>query len=528
MKTDSSHIFHRAASFWKRHKYPALIGLIYSALLYSLMMTGQFTNTFDGLWLQNHFYSGATQLSSGRWLLIFIDKLVLGCHADPIASLAALTLFVAGFLFVLDLFHITSRFWGSLSLVLFLASPFVAITLSYRFTSLGYAVAYLLAVLSVYALFSLRNTVAAIGISGVLLGLSMACYQAYLSVFCVLAVFYILFLCHREQEDKTIPCRLLRLIGALCTAALFYIVSLTLFLKLYNTSLSSYNNIDQISAVSLLAALPRSALKTYQYFFAYFFQNKLKLSTLHPLGRTILLAVLLLGSLVFFATKTKRSRLPLLLLAVAVLPMACNAYMLLDGGSKLELQMTSGLAMLVPLAAITASTCFEAIRPARIVSSALSLVLLYGSSMQVWIDQQAMYEGQNACDTMLTQVIHDLGREELLSPDYEYFFVGVPEENPLFFTSDTYSRANAYAQMGRFWVSGGCCQASYRGLINRRMGLALSVSHRSYESIAAIFDTDAMPSFPSDGYIAVLDDNIVVVKISQYSAYTGDSKYVID
>lgn len=525
MKTDSNCI--SAGSFWKRHKHPALIGLVYSAVLYSLMMTGQLTNTFDGLWLQNQSYSGATQLSSGRWLLIFIDKLVLGCHADPIASLAALALFVAGFLFVLDLFNITSRFWSSLSLILFLASPFVAITLSYRFTSLGYAAAYLLAVLSIYALFSLKNAIAAAGISGVLLGLSMACYQAYLSVFCVLAVFYILFLCRREPQDKTIARRLLRLIGALCTAALFYLASLSLFLKLYNTSLSSYNNINQISAASLLAALPRSALKTYSYFFAYFFQNKLKLSTLHPLGSTIILVVLLLASLVFFAMKTKRTRLPLLLLAIAVLPMACNAYMLLDGGSKLELQMTAGLAILLPLAVMTASTCFEILRPARIVSAALSLALLYGCSMQVWIDQQAMYEGQNACDTMLAQVINDLDRENLLSADYEYFFVGVPEENPFFFTSDTYSRANAYAQMGRFWVSGGCCQASYRGLINRRMGLALPVSQRSYESIAAAVDTAAMPSFPDDGYITLLDDNTVVVKISQYRAYTGDSKYVI-
>ena len=148
--------------------------------------------------------------------------------------------------------------------------------------------------------------------------------------------------------------------------------------------------------------------------------------------------------------------------------------------------------------------------------------------MQVWMDQEAMYEGQNACDTMMTQVISDLRNENLLSSDYEYFFIGVPEENPLFSVSDTYYRANAYAQMGRFWVSGNCCQASYKGLIERRLGLNLPISYLLYENVADKLDVFAMPEFPCDGYIVLLDENTVVVKINEYKEYTGSSKYVID
>ena len=60
------------------------------------------------------------------------------------------------------------------------------------------------------------------------------------------------------------------------------------------------------------------------------------------------------------------------------------------------------------------------------------------------------------------------------------------------------------------------------------MGLDLLVSTLSYDDISGKIDTLKMPVFPSDGYIMLLDGNTVVVKISEYNAYTGNSKYTLD
>lgn len=177
--------------FVNKYRSVALFGIAFSAVLYFMMMSLQLTNTFDGLWQQNYHHAGIVELTSGRWLLPFIDKLDMGLHAEPIASLAALFLFIVGFIFILELFGIRSKLIGCLCLALFVSSAAVSNTLSYRFTSLGYSFAYLSAVLSVYTALRIKRRLIAVLTSGILLGLSMACYQAYLSVFCIVAVIYI-------------------------------------------------------------------------------------------------------------------------------------------------------------------------------------------------------------------------------------------------------------------------------------------------------------------------------------------------
>ena len=523
------------SAFYKEHRFTALFGLIYGIILYSLMMTQQLTNTFDGLWQQNYHYAGAGELSSGRWLLEFVDKFVKGTHADPLTSVAALTLVVVGFLFVLDLSKVKNKLTACLCLTIFISSTLISNTLSYRFTSLGYGLAYFLAVLSIYVLIKARNNGIAVCVAGILLGLSMSCYQAYVTMFSVVAVFYAIFQCKDTElftagdALKSIAHYLLRIVCSLAMGALFYIASLFLRLKWCGVTLSNYNGIGQISGGSLITNLPQNILKAYQYFYAYFFMDKLKINCLQSYGIFYVLMALLIGMIAYIAIKTwktDKNRIVLLVLAVAVIPVASNAYMLI-AGDKLELQMTAGLAMFAPLTMIVSFSCLKKRIP-QTICAILCAALLYGNSMQVWMDQEAMYEGQNACDTMMTQVISDLRNENLLSSDYEYFFIGVPEENPLFSVSDTYYRANAYAQMGRFWVSGNCCQASYKGLIDRRLGLNLPISYLLYENVADKLDVFAMPEFPCDGYIVLLDENTVVVKINEYKEYTGSSKYVID
>lgn len=524
-----------AARFCREYGGCAVFGLLYGAVLYALMMSQQLTNTFDGLWHQNYHRAGAAELSSGRWVLAGIDRLLMGMHAEPIASIAALVLFIAGFLLVLDLFRLKRKSVCCLCLALFLSSTLISNTLSYRFTSIGYGFAYFFAVLSVYALVKIKNSGLAIGIAGVLLGLSLSCYQAYAAVFCVVAVFCVIFACRQAEQSaggasaKSMLRCLLRIIFCLCVGAVFYIASLSLCLKLCGVALSGYNGIGQTSAGSLLAGLPRNLLKTYQYFYSYFFLNKLKINRLQPFGIFYILFAVLAVEVFVTAVRTwkvSKAQTLLLLLAAAVLPIAANAYMLL-AGDKLELQMTAGLAMVAPLTMALVFSCPERKRTLKLACALLCAALTYGSAMQVWIDQEGMYEGQNACETMMTQVIHDLRGEDLLSADHEYFFIGVPEENPLFSTSEAYTRANAYAQMGRFWVSGNCSQMSYGGLL-QRMGLGLSMSSLQYEDIAGNINASELPAFPSAGYIVQLDENTVVIKISEYKTYTGDSKYVID
>lgn len=517
-----------------RHYWPTFLSSLgFSVILYSMMNTQQLTNTFDGLWHQNYLHAGNGELASGRWLLRYVDKLSMGLHADPVISIGALVLFILALLLVLDLFQLTGRLAGFLSVTLLSASVAVCATLSYRYTSLGYGLSFFLAVFGVYALFRLRHPAAAILLSGLSLGLSLACYQANLGVYCVVAVYYLIFLCSGRKdllEDRGLLRQaILRAAGALAFGAVFYLLSLRLALGFHHVSLSSYNGIGGLSPLGLLTGLPKGAANAYRYAFRFFFGSTLKINRLREYGIFPVffgLGTLLLGFLGLNAWKKNPVRALGLLLLAGAIPLAANAYMLLVG-DKLELQMTLGLSMILPLTAVLAFACLDS-RRIKSLCVLLCLLLIYGSSMQVYFDQEAMYEGRNACETMAAQILDDLKEQDLLSADQEYLFVGVPAKNEFFSVSTAYSCANAYAQMGNFWVAGSCCQLSYGGLIRNRMGFRLPMSNKLYEALADHPVISAAPCFPRAGYITALDEHTVLIKVSEYAPYTGESKYSLE
>ena len=518
--------------FFKKHWPTGLFGIVFSAILYSMMMSQQLTNTFDGLWHQNYRHAGIPELTSGRWMLYFVDKFNMGLHADPIISLGALCLFVLGFLLVVDLFGVENKTAAFLSVALFVSSTAVSNTLSYRMTSLGYGLAYFFAAFGIYAAVRVENRILAALVSGVSVGLSMACYQAYLGVFGIIAVFYLIARCNAPAKEKADTKRtlfndILRMACSLAVGAVFYVATLSFFLKLWKVSLSTYNGVGGITLSDLVLGLPKNICKTYRYFGSYFLTDALKINRLQQLGGMyVLLALILVVVIVIGARVWKSGKVQVAVLALSALaiPVACNAYMLL-AGDKLELQMTAGLAMVMPLTMIVALSCFDKYRVIRLACVVFGVALLYGNAMQVWFDQEAMYEGRNACETMVTQVLEDLKDNDLLSPEYEYFFVGVPARNPYFAVSDIYACANGYAQMGNFWVSGSCCQMSYHGLINKWMGFNLPMSYLFYEDLPQSANITEIPVYPYDGYITVVDDNLVIIKISEHMKYSEYSLY---
>ncbi len=512
---------------FERYRFAFVCAMAFSAVLYFMMMSQQLTNTYDGLWQQNYRHAGAAELTSGRWALYFVDKLNMGLHSEPVASLAALTLFSLGFVLLLDLFKAENKYLSAAALILMLCSTAVSNTLSYRYTSMGYGFAFLAAALALYLSVKVKNAAFAVITGGLSLAFSLGCYQAYLGVFAVAALFYVIYLSqNREVFMKTLWKNLLKILLTAIFGGIMYFVILRIFLKIVGVSLSDYNGIGTLSPFGIVLALPGNILKTYRYFAAYYIEGMLKINRLQYVGGMyVLLGLLAVGAAgaALRAFSLGKLRGVLSVLAAVFIPVGCNAYMLI-AGDKLELQMTAGLALMVPL---TMLLLFKVMgrRYLKGICAVFFAAVLYGSSMQVLFDQQAMFEGRNACQTMANQILYDLKEQELLSPEYEYFFVGVPARNSLFSVSEIYSCANGYAQMGNFWVSGSCNQMSYNGLIQKYMGVTLPYSHLFYEDMMEIYDVSSLPDFPNDGYIELVEDRIVVIKVSDYVKYAEYSQY---
>ena len=61
---------------------------------------------------------------------------------------------------------------------------------------------------------------------------------------------------------------------------------------------------------------------------------------------------------------------------------------------------------------------------------------------------------------------------------------------------------------------------SYKGLIGKHMGLDMQMSYSFYGDIERRVDISALPQFPNDGYISMIDEKTVIIKIGEYEKYS--------
>ena len=71
-----------------------IAGLLAAAcLIYLPMIANELTNVYDGLWSANQYQAGNWELSLGRWLWPFLDKLRFGLSTEPFISILFFVLF---------------------------------------------------------------------------------------------------------------------------------------------------------------------------------------------------------------------------------------------------------------------------------------------------------------------------------------------------------------------------------------------------------------------------------------------------
>ncbi len=66
--------------------------LLFSAVVFFLLISQRLTNTFDGLWNNTWFFGGYWQVVTGRWLWPVIDALRFGIQTEPFNSLLMLSM----------------------------------------------------------------------------------------------------------------------------------------------------------------------------------------------------------------------------------------------------------------------------------------------------------------------------------------------------------------------------------------------------------------------------------------------------
>ena len=82
-----------------------LVMLLFSAVVFFLLISQRLTNTFDGLWNNTWFFGGYWQVVTGRWLWPVIDALRFGIQTEPFNSLLTLSMSALAVTLLRKFFH---------------------------------------------------------------------------------------------------------------------------------------------------------------------------------------------------------------------------------------------------------------------------------------------------------------------------------------------------------------------------------------------------------------------------------------
>lgn len=215
-------------------------------------------------------FSRCDMTSSGRWFL-FAAASVGGRFNIPFLNgLIGILALAITCMLVVQMLGIRKPVWAVLTAALIVTYPAVANTFGYMFTADAYLIATALAALGAYLVERHRF---AFVISGVLLGLSLGIYQAYIFfALSLMGIRGLLLLTDAETTDRQIWVRIAQYIGALAIACVVYRGGLAVMLRYRGVALSSYQGVDMLNDFRLYEVFANTG-DVYRSYVSFFTQK---------------------------------------------------------------------------------------------------------------------------------------------------------------------------------------------------------------------------------------------------------------
>ena len=492
--------------------------LIACVIAYLLLISHELTNTIDGMWSGADYRNYSWVIQIGRWFWPVVGMSQMNVCPEPFTSVFALGMYVLGSCAAAWWFGLKDSLKGYLMVLTSLVTTAVCSTLTFRYTSPTFAMAYMLSVLAAW-LPSRENWKNCL-LSVMCLVLALALYQSNIGCACVLALLYIIRLVQEDDDLKRLIRYVCRFAVSLLSSFIVYKIIWDLTLKICHIQAVNYKGADSVSVMKIIVGFPGSFLSTYREFFRYFFQNELRHSIYQRLlAFGVLLVVLFAVTVILGGRKLKgkpAGRWGLAAVCLLLIPPAANIAMILavDAGEA-AIQMTMPMATVFPylLCVTDVEDCRNRlIRAVDWLRIAMVLFVLYGSFLMVSVDQHVMLKSRDNATAMMNRVAVEIGEDQ--NPEGGFVFVGKIADNPNFLKDQLWERANQYARYGDFHIfvyGDNRANFSYFGLL-RDSGLNLTYNwNNSYwGDLIQSEEVQEMPLYPDDGYIKKIDKTIVV------------------
>lgn len=477
-----------------------------------------FTNiipNFDGI---SRVYEEQQMTLAGRWSLHYATVLNW-CTQMPmvIGVLSNFFLALSGLLIV-RMFRIRScclaGIWGGV----YAAFPAIADTYAYTFTASAYCVAIFVAVLGV--MLAKKGKWWGIAAGAVMLALAMGVYQAYATVAIVLCVLLVIQkLTEPEQEIKDILKTGVGYVVFLIVGAVVYYLTLLVFLKVKDLQMWSYLGMSDINQGYPFHLLPTAFKQSYVQVGQFFFGGANGLDSPLFFGMNILVVAVSLLLVAVSGKKGKLYKSPVKLIGFAVLlvllPLAANFVQIISPMSAPRLLMKFSFVYLYLLPVVLLDRV--EVKGKSCVALTLTGAMLV-SGLYFWQYDNLLYTMLNhAHRSTLSYVTRMVSRVE----GCEGYAYGMPIVVIGGFPSDKYDTDIETFQVVRSESAFSSSVIPLNKHIYYYLNDWLNVpaSEPADElclSLTATEEFKAMPLYPSDGSVQIIDGCVVVKVAEQY------------
>ena len=469
---------------------------------------------------------------SGRWFLHYASVLNNFTQMPAVIGLLSLVLLGLAAAFAVDLLRLRSRVLAGLTGAVMAAFPCVGYTFLYMFTASAYCLAIFLAVLSVWL--ARRGKLGWV-LGVIALALSMGTYQAYVTV----AIGLSLLVVFRETLDPRADFRGtlglgLRLAGFLLAGAVLYYGILMLFLEIKDLELLSYLGMDAASSGYPFARLPGLILETYKQAVAFFFVPGAADGFANGFMVLLDLAALILGGVCLWFRLAHQGlgravwRPVGALAMVALLPLGINFMQVLSPYSAPTPMMKYAF-VAVYLAVFLLADLADGLPAAlRLPRNAVRLTALWAAAVLLFclntsnLLYTASAQAHRATESYVTRLFARIESCPGYEPGMEVVIIGAIPADQL------HSDIPSYAQVDHYSVP-----FHTVATLNKHIyyylndWLNIPVEEPSEETMQAVSDSpefQAMPLYPAQGSVQVLDGRVVV---RMQETYTPKSDYEI-
>lgn len=502
----------------KQKAKAVIFSLAVGMIAYFLLMALDLVNDLDGIWHPSNFIAGDWEISLGRGLQRYADRVRFGIVSTAFNSFITLFLISVSNVYIIDTLKIKDCVYKYTALILLIANPIVCCSLTYSYMSVNFALAYFFSVCAVLVIIRdtirKREWIGCVLFAGLLLAISMAFYQAYI---CVTAVILLIFLIKQLMSCETVKKLRLyisRVFAFFLTGGFFYLIITKLLLFRAGVQMSSYRGASSVGVTSMIINLPTSVIECYKQYKSYICQAKM-FSNLEFIDFVLIFLAIVYATVILYQFvklfKKKKIYALIYLITIALVPVAACIVLLIAVGNSMSTLMSAGMLMsIVLLGSIISEESFWIKRACY-----LGLVVLAWFQLSMVVnDQLALREGKDATITLSENIVHELFEDGYYEEGLPIALVGRPGNNPAFVQSGAYQMANGYARFGCWSTDARNNRYSWDGVMRNFLGVSLNICNEiDYEKLIQNEEIEEMPVFPMEGSIRVID-GYVVVKVS--------------